>query len=563
MQNPVWAPLSRFHLTKEEHHKRVRDHLDQAIERLGQRPDDVHAIADKVDALDQEIAQAKTRAGLATISLIAFFVLLLILFRYRQLGPLENILSLSGSSALIWWAFAEFKKLHLLQGDKRAAELELGDLHNSIRKFFPRDFFRKVSYASLPGFELFGYLSRHTEDQFRQAYSYFPVVGEQVGCRHVHVGVLNPNPFMARFSTSVTMQEKTYTGSKVIKVKVPTYVNGKRRIVNQNQIISASISKPAPVYQDHNHIFLCSNVARDLSFFRKESGLLSSFQDKYCNVDLINKDFNRVFINYRFDNQQQFRLLFTPLAQEQIAKSIKFINSISHWIGFEKRREIFSIRSDMLGQFRNIISTDIAELSFNNFSEFRRRIVAMSDEAFKFLFLSMSPLLSIPILQRLKDQRAVDALSLRGPPSDSFLEAMAYWIGEKYFKYPDSRTQNIFEATSRLRPDGSLDVLLAAHGFNTINRRSWGYTYANGKRHRVPIDWVEYKPVCKKTRFVVDGWGDEAGGHGAKHQTNGRTDYGFANSVERRGNQLVVNYETVRATIKLKDAEQLAEVEQP
>uniref|UniRef100_UPI003D6EE6AC hypothetical protein n=1 Tax=Pantanalinema rosaneae TaxID=1620701 RepID=UPI003D6EE6AC len=171
--------------------------------------------------------------------------------------------------------------------------------------------------------------------------------------------------------------------------------------------------------------------------------------------------------------------------------------------------------------------------------------------------------LSIPILQRLKDQRAVDALNFRGPPANSFLEAMAWWVGEKYFKHPASRTRNIFEATSRLRPDGSLDVLLAAHGFDMIQRRSWGYAFANGKRHRVPIDWIEYKPVCKKTRFIVHGWGDEAGDQGARHQTNGRTDYGFANSVERRGNQLVVNYETVRATIKLKDAGPMAEAEQP
>jgi hypothetical protein len=177
----------------------------------------------------------------------------------------------------------------------------------------------------------------------------------------------------------------------------------------------------------------------------------------------------------------------------------------------------------------------------------------MSDEAFKFLFLSMSPLLSIPILQRLKDQRAVDALGLRGPPADCFLEAMAWWVGEKYFKHPASRTQNIFKATSRLRPDGCLDVSLAAHGFDTIQRRSWGYAYANGKRHRVPIDWIEYRPVCQKTRFIVDGWGEECGVQRAKHQANGKNDYGFGNSIERKGNQLVVNYETVRAIIKLKD----------
>jgi hypothetical protein len=334
-------------------------------------------------------------------------------------------------------------------------------------------------------------------------------------------------------------------------------------MVSQNQIISASISKLAPVYKNHNQIVLYSKAAEDLSFFKKETGLFSRLENQFCDVDFGNKEFNRAFRNHQFDNQHQMRLLFTPLAQEQITKVINFINLIGHQIYFEKRRKFFSIRSDMLGRFRTIISTDLAGLLFNNFSEFRRSVLSMSDEAFRCLFLSMSPLLSIPILQRLKDQGAVDALNFRGPPANSFLEAMAWWIGEKYFKHPASRTPNIFEATSSLRPDGSLDVLLAAHGFDTINRRSWGYAFANGRRHRVPIDWVEYKPVCKKTCFVADGWGDEAGGRGAKHQTNGRTDYGFANSVERRGNQLVVNYETVRATIKLKDAGQLAEAEHP
>ena len=133
------------------------------------------------------------------------------------------------------------------------------------------------------------------------------------------------------------MGQKTYYGEKTIYWTTrETDSDGKSRTVHHSETLRASVTAPYPEYYERTRLIYGNTAAPDLIFYRKPSGLagregsLRFKWDKFwlkrkarnlADGDfamLTNEEFEVAFNTSNRNNNQQFALLFTPLAQQSM-----------------------------------------------------------------------------------------------------------------------------------------------------------------------------------------------------------------------------------------------------
>ncbi|MBO5959499.1 MAG: hypothetical protein J6Q65_05205, partial [Lentisphaeria bacterium] len=162
-----------------------------------------------------------------------------------------------------------------------------------------------------------------------------------------HSGVINDNPFVLGSLKKFDWQKKTYEGYLEIHwTTVERDANGNRRTVHHSQTLYATVEKPIPVYSNEKLLIYGNDAAPELTFSRKPSkhsaagdGFFASMSKKReLNrlkklarnlVDdsdytmMSNQEFELLFHSTDRSDEVQFRLLFTPLAQQQMVRLLK------------------------------------------------------------------------------------------------------------------------------------------------------------------------------------------------------------------------------------------------
>ena len=216
-----------------------------------------------------------------------------------------------------------------------------------------------------------------------------------------------------------------------------------------------------------------------------------------------NHEFETLFHAKNRDNEVEFRLLFTSLAQEQMLELLKD-DEIGYGDDFTfiKRGKINLLPSKHLSA--SSLSTDPeifhdwdfdrAHLNFKNFNE----------NYFKNLYFSLAPLLAIPLYQQTRTYKDIYKGEIQSPPSSWEQEAIANYYGAVYFKHESSITENILKTQLVERKDGVSKVRVTANGFGGKNRVDYESVWGgDGRFHRVPIRWVEYFPVERESYMYV------------------------------------------------------------
>ncbi len=340
-------------------------------------------------------------------------------------------------------------------------------------------------------------------------------------------GVINGNPFVFGEFLEMSWGEKTYTGYKTISWRVRERdANGKWCTVTKTQTLSASVVKPIPEYSKDKILIYGNDAAPNLSFSRAPSSLsnagdgffanfkkrrvLKELQKFSENLDddsdytlMANHEFETLFYAKNRDNEVEFRLLFTALAQEQMLQLMKD-DQIGYGddFSFAKCGKINALRSEHLSAFslstdpQNFYDWDFdrAHLNFKNFNE----------NYFKNLYFSLAPLLSIPLYQQTRTYEDIYKDVISTPSSFWEHEAIANYYGDEYFRHSSCVTQNILK-TEVVSEDGEFTkIRVTANGFRGVTRHEhipvWG---GDGRSHNVTVEWIEYLPVEKNSYMYV------------------------------------------------------------
>ena len=397
-----------------------------------------------------------------------------------------------------------------------------------LNRLYGWDITVKLMEATVPRLEFDPYFAADRLAALHGQYGWDDSFNEGKSIIFAQSGVINGNPFVFGHYLDMEWGEKRYEGTKRISwTEWEEGNDGKRRPVRRHETLHAYVTKPIPVYSEHKLLVYGNDAAPNLSFSRQPSGLTgkdgeiwSSIRKKWrlsrlkaysrnleddSNFTLMgNHEFETWFHAKDRDDEVEFRLLFTPVAQTQMLNLMKdsavgygddftFIKSKKINLLFAKHLDEATIDTDP-ERFRN--------WDYDGAASF---FISFNEQYFRHAYFALSPLLSIPLYQQTRTHEDIWKGVLGQRPSSFWEhEAVANYHGEGKFKHQDCVTRSILKTRLVRREDGESTIAVTAHGYKGVSRVDYKEVYGgDGKWHDVPVEWIEYLPVQKTSNMCI------------------------------------------------------------
>ncbi len=389
-----------------------------------------------------------------------------------------------------------------------------------LNRLYTWDMTAKLMEATVPRLAFDPYFTVDRLSSLRRDFGWDDSFNVDKSILFAQSGVINGNPFVFGHYLEMEWGEQTYTGSKEISwTEWETDVNGKRQCVRRYETLHATVTKPIPVYSEHKLLVYGNDAAPNLRFSREPSGLdgnggsfwrsirkkrrLNDLKAYSRNLDdesnftlMSNHEFETWFHAKDRDNEVEFRLLFTPIAQTQMLHLMQDTTvGYGDDFSFSKQNKINLLISRHLDEAT--IDTDPSRFSHWDYDEAAAFFQTFNERYFKDAYFALAPLLSIPLYQQMRTHEEIwkDVL---GRKNSSFWEheALANYHGEEMFKHPDCVTRNLLKTQVVQSEEGESTIAVTAYGYRGEDRICYETVFGrDGRYHDVPIHWTEYFPV--------------------------------------------------------------------
>jgi hypothetical protein len=268
---------------------------------------------------------------------------------------------------------------------------------------------------------------------------------------------------------------QTYSASKTIYVGT-----GQDR---RAHVITVTYSHPAPSFTQNNTVYFLSNSAPDLSFSSNKS-----FLRKNKNPNMENSTFNKIF-NVNRDNETQFRLLFTILAQENIVKLYDEFPGYS----FEKNKKINVIKNTK--NFDQNINTNSNNFIHYDYDLFFTQLQDKSKEIFHTIYFLISPILCIPVYQHFPSKITPVVKKTPEISNEQIQTILQNYFDKKNIVNYRSTTDFIISSKITSFTDDITVAEINTNSFVGINKIAYVQNTA--------VRYVEYQPVHKNTNLLI------------------------------------------------------------
>jgi hypothetical protein len=345
-------------------------------------------------------------------------------------------------------------------------------------------------------------------------------------------GNIQGNPFIMEKIMTERKGDKTYTGS--ITITWTTTYRDKNGVHTQthSQVLTASIVRPAPFYRTDVRLIYGNEAAPHLHFSRTPKGAdklnekerdkaaikgmkklrsLSEEQlkkgQKHVLTPMGNDHFDVFFGAEDRDNEVEFRLLYTPLAQKNILDLIENPSPYGDDFVMVKSGMVNSVASAHSQHFD--YSANPARFMGYDWNEMKSSFVSYCDSYIQSLFFDLAPLLSVPLYQMHKPHEYIYGGFASNLTSFEH-EIMANGMDASCFrpkKAADDLPLIIKEASSK-KVGNADEVLLSAYSF--IETPMVEYVTkmgGDGHTHSIPVHWIKYDKVSAETLIGVKGVG--------------------------------------------------------
>lgn len=289
-----------------------------------------------------------------------------------------------------------------------------------LNSLYDWDVLTRMMTKTVPRLEFDPYFTTQRLADLKATYGWSDSFNAGRSVVYSHSGLINGNPFVICRTRKMEMGTKTYYGEKTIHwTTEETDSDGKTRTVHHSETLVASVTAPYPEYFEKTRLIYGNTAAPDLIFYRKQSGLADSegslkFKMKrhslrkksrdLSNADfamMTNEEFEVAFDTSNRNNNQQYALLFTPLAQESMMNLLKDDKvGFGDDFDFGKQRMINvifsnhmqSLNLDMNPQQYKGFDYDKAEADF----------YAINSRYFRAIYFCFAPLLCVPMYQQIR-----------------------------------------------------------------------------------------------------------------------------------------------------------------
>lgn len=351
---------------------------------------------------------------------------------------------------------------------------------------------------------------------------------ENVSTYFVQSGSILGNPFIICKDYIQNFVDHVYTGSITIHWTERVKTKDGWKTVHRSQVLTASLVKPVPNYYYDTYLVYGNVAAPNLKFSRRPSNAdeLNEKQiekkvrkegkklDKKAKNELMdddpttnytrfgNDEFEVLFGGTNRNNELEYRLLFTPLAQQNILELIKTPTPYGDDFVFIKDKMI-NIISSSHSQTFNYRSDPSYFVDFD-YDNAKSKFVNYVTKYFESFYFDLAPLISIPLYQQTKTIEYIYNEEYKTNMTSFEHEAISNSFDRRYLKHEDSITDAILKTRFVEKVDNADVVEIDAHSFyriahtDLIPRRG-----GDGRVHMVPVLWYEYIPLVKTTKMLI------------------------------------------------------------
>lgn len=545
----IFEPLEYYRdHAKATHKQNIKEHFDLLVNKSGvdiQKNKDTvskyYAVKKEIATLNKKLRIRKLIRVFSIVLSVIFFLLSSILASDSSNGSaklLFPILSLFVGATIIILAFiltkksinALKKKIDEKEKDayllRREAEVQMAPL---CKLFSDNDTLQLIE-KTLPQVKFDSQFLFENLQDLRNNYGFNALTGEKSSALDTLSGRLYKNPFLFERCKNEAIISQTYTGTLVIRW-TEYGRDSKGRTVRQtrHQTLVASVIKPKPIYNVTTLLSYGSQAAPDLTFARENKHFedlsekqvertvkrgekkLKKKADKALSkgsdfTEMSNTKFDVLFDATSRDNEQQFRLMFTPLAQREMIDLIRSEEGYGDDFDFFKRRKMNVIRSEHSQSWN--MSTSASRYYSFDFEEIKKNFEEINTEYFKSVYFDFAPLIAIPAYQE-PPTKTFEDISHGGVSYTEYnYESIANKMGSVNFAHKKTATDVILKSEFVSRIDGFDTVAITAHSYSANNRIDYVPTLGgDGKMHLVPVPWIEYLPLQKTSLITVKGIG--------------------------------------------------------
>ena len=391
-----------------------------------------------------------------------------------------------------------------------------------LNRLYDWDILTRMMTQTVPKLEFDSYFTTQRLADLQEVYGWDGTFNQERSVIYSHSGLINGNPFVLCRTRKMEMGTKTYYGHKTIYWTTRERgSDGKMHTVRHSETLTASVTAPYPGYYEKTRLIYGNTAAPDLKFYRKQSGLancegslsyrwqrrkLRKKSRDLTNNDfamMTNEEFEVAFDTSNRNSNQQYALLFTPLAQTNMLKLLKD-NSASYGddFDFEKNCMINTILPDHIQS----IDLDMNPHQYQNFDydKAEKDFYDINAQYFRAIYFCFAPLLCVPMYQQIRSQENIYGRDMQRHSAFWEHEALANFWGQDHFKHPQCVTDCILKTKKEQTSGDSSSVTVYAYGYRVEQRISyitkWG---GDGRTHKVPVYWDEYLPVTGKRRMDI------------------------------------------------------------
>lgn len=515
---------------KQIHHENVESLFDELTKKSGIDVEANRQTMKKYHAKEEELNHAQK----ALNKMKALKVILIVLGVLALVGGIVMIgvaggnnvgllaggigASVAGVILIIVGALSNRKKIKDTQSvvDKIKAEMEVIKQEAeaqvaALNALFTPTMSTELIQKSAPIFEFDQSLEQKTMDRLVNQFNEKVDMSKDHSTLVVQSGQINNNPFMIRQVLEMEMQPETYTGTLLITWTETVSTENGTRTVTRTQTLVATHVEPKPHYAVATYLSYYNEAAPKLSFTRTPCGLSGKSDkdiDKYVAkfekrdikksekatkkgenyTHLTNSTFEAFLNGKDRDNEVEYRLMFTPLAQKNIEYLFKKNEPYGDDIYYGKYKCVNTIQSkhsqgmDYSGGTYNYYDFDYDQIAykFKNYNE-----TFFQGFYYDFLFI-----LSIPIFTQNRSENYLGPYS-EHEISTYELECMANKFDASHYQFEDGDTEKILKV--KATKNGNVEI--TAHSFTEIPDVDIVMVMGgDGHMHGVPVNYFRYEP---------------------------------------------------------------------
>lgn len=392
----------------------------------------------------------------------------------------------------------------------------------SLNRLYDWDVLTRMMSETIPRLEFDPYFTTQRLADLKVTYGWDDSFNAERSVIYSHSGLINGNPFVICRTRKMEMGTKTYTGTKTIHWTTRERgADGKYHTVHHSETLTAFVSAPYPEYYEKTRLIYGNTAAPDLIFYRKQSGMASkegSISYKWekhllkrkarnlSNADfamMSNEEFEVAFNTSNRNNNQQFALLFTPLAQENMLKLLRD-ETVGYGddFDFNKHKMINTIIPNHIQE----IDLDMNPKQYQNFDfeKAKADFYSINARYFRAIYFSLAPLLCVPMYQQVRSHQDIYGRDMEQHSAFWEHEALANFWGQEHFKHPSCVTDCILKTEQQKAYGDDSTITVYAYGYRSVKRLTyvsrWG---GDGRSHNVPVYWYEYLPVTGKGKIQI------------------------------------------------------------